>query len=399
MRFRLIDWATITFVSLILFLALGVQGWAAEPTPLDAPLAIDDVTLIAAVYPDPPQTADWPADQLFHYRLYLPADYDDHDRQYPIMFIASPIGNATMHTLGPKLLQDRWIVVLLVESRNRSNLWLPNFIAAHDDAMARVRAHPDMKFCTGLSGAARVCSVYPGIRDGFRGIILQAHGLWSPRIFEDGANQELAVFGTFGHLDMNLRYARQIRRAVPPTAPSLVEVWEGGHNWAPGPVLNRALDWVMRKALPLGPDPDMNDVHHWHFANLIAAYDRADTPIESDLIGRRLRAAYAHWPIAEDSDLNAGMSRIDAAMAAYEADPGYAAERAAAEAYAALLDEERASRGRDLFEMRDRYDALAAQHDGTVFAHKARYRAQTLAWETGQWQPTRKPRNQKRGWN
>jgi hypothetical protein len=260
----------------------AAPAWAEAPTPLDAPLPAGAVTMIAAAHAGP-AVPGWPAGRPFHYRLYLPRDYDDHERKYPVMFVASPRGDATMGPFAERLARDRWIVAMLVESRNGSNLWLANFIAAHDDVIRRVRVQPDMLFCTGVSGAAKVCSVYPEQRPGFRGVIAQAADLWNPRMFADPAHARLVVFGTFGAMDPNLRYARQIRAATPP-GQGLVEVWDGGHSWAPAPVLARALDWVEdRVFLDGGYDPALADAYRWYFENRLVGAEHAGSDAERGL--------------------------------------------------------------------------------------------------------------------
>ncbi len=87
---------------------------------------------------------------IFHYKAYLPKGYyEDSTRRYPCMFIASNTGNAVMGSLERRLKSDEWITVMLEESQNGP--WEPNvgnFLAAHDDAVARLRIQEGLKFAT-----------------------------------------------------------------------------------------------------------------------------------------------------------------------------------------------------------------------------------------------------------
>ncbi len=360
---------------LLTLLLSPVAARADSPTPPDVRLPAGHVSLIAV---GPPEEIAGSFARLFHYRLYLPADYHAAaPARYPVMFIASPSGHASMGAMAARLRRDRWVVVMLVESRNGSNDWMPNFLAAHDDVMGRVRVHPDMKFCTGLSGGARVCSVYPGMRSGFRGLVLQAAGLWSPRIFADGANRDLVIYGTFGAFDFNLKFARQVRRAIPPGARGLAEVWDGGHAWAPPEVFDRAMDWVEDAVfLRGGLRADHRDLDRWYLDNRLAAFERLanDPTLAVATMADRLLRFAAHRRLDLDPSI-AGMLRS-------AADRRTAADRAA-QSYYRLLIGEQGLRGNGLPVIADQYQALSDRFPKTDFGRRAGQRARALAFETG----------------
>ena len=283
----------------LLLISICPLAWAAEPTPLDQPLPAGQITLIAAssIY-GIQQMPGWPADGLFHYRLYVPVDYYQQQRKYPLMFIASPAGNAEMGHLEERLRRDRWLVVMLVESRNRSILWNPNFIAAYDDVMQRVRVQKEMLFCTGLSGAARVCGTFPAIRPGFQGLILQAAGFLQRPEYLIGPNADITVYGTFGRTDPNLPEIVNIRRVLPPHTRRLFEVWEGGHNWASVEVINRALQWSEDIAvLATEHEEDVSDMYHWYFLNRLNEAEETNSAIEKLRLNQRLLTLAERWQL------------------------------------------------------------------------------------------------------
>lgn len=362
--------------------AAGVR--AESPTPLDAPLARAGTTLIACAPGDHIDTSSDIVRDLYHYTLYVPHDYDDHDRRYPVMFLASPLGDATMGAFAERLVEDRWLVAMLVESRNGTADWLPNFECAYDDIAARVRVQPGMMFCSGLSGAARVCSAYPALRTGFRGMILQSAGPWGGRGFMTAGNEDMVIFATFGTLDFNFHHARRIRLFLPERVARMIEIFEGEHEWAPPPVAGRALDWVLEKALVARPyEAILADAYHWYFANRLAAYERLGSDIERYVANEGLQRLPEIWQLDLGSEAVAALAGMARRAAAYEADPAFAAEHAAWRAWSEVRAQDDASRGRDLDEIAAAYAAAATAHPGAVFGARAAARGKAVRWETG----------------
>ena len=362
--------------------AAGVR--AESPTLLDAPLARAGTTLIACAPGDHIDTSSDIVRDVYHYTLYVPHDYDDHDRRYPVMFLASPFGDATMGAFAERLVEDRWLVAMLVESRNGTADWLPNFECAYDDIAARVRVQPGMMFCSGLSGAARVCSAYPALRTGFRGMILQSAGPWGGRGFMTAGNEDMVVYATFGTLDFNFHHARRIRLFLPERVARMIEIFEGEHEWAPPPVAGRALDWVLEKALVARPyEAILADAYHWYFANRLAAYERLGSDIERYVANERLQRLPELWQLDLGSEAVAALAGMARRAAAYEADPAFAAEHAAWRAWSEVRAQDDASKGRDLDEIAAAYAAAATAHPGAVFGARAAARGKAVRWETG----------------
>ncbi len=373
------------FFALIAILAIGLTysalASANEPTPMDAPLAAGDITVIASPIP----VADGQSPEkvaLMHYRLYLPADYDDNgNRKYPVMFIAAPGGNARMGEMQNILVRERWIVAMLFESRNGSSDWLPNFMAAYDDLVQRVRSIESMHFCTGFSGAAKVCSVYPGIRPGFRGMILQGAGPWGVRAFTEPGNEDLLVYGTFGTLDGNFHHARRIRLSLPPYIRRLVTIWDGGHAWAPAHVFESALRWLEHAALTSAPyAPELDDAYQWFAENRLSDVTEAESDIARFAALEDIRGLPPEWRNAADSSL---VQRVDAAFANAAAPTGD--ERAAYEAFRAALRDDEADHGRNSAKIAETYESIADQFPDTMYGLIARDRGQAVYWETGQY--------------
>ena len=362
--------------AVLLLLASGAA--AEEATPLDAPLVPGETMLIAAPLADT-------ASPLLHYRLWIPPDYDRRpDSRYPVMFIAAPGGDADMGEMAARLKRERWLVAMLVESRNRSNAWMANFIAAHDDLLRRARVDEAMRFCTGLSGAAKVCSVFPRLRPGFRGMVLQAAGPWEPRLFAEAANSRTTVFGTFGSLDFNRGHSFRIRRGLPPTTRPMVEVWDGDHAWAPAAVFDRALDWLLAVALEdAAGDTALSEAYRWHIENRLADFARAGGDARRLAVADELETLARLAGALLDDGLRRRLRQAAEAVAGYAASEAGRREKAAEAEYRALLAREEANRGRELLTIADAYAALAESRAGTLAANLAEIRYRSLTWEMG----------------
>ena len=371
----------------VVILLLAGPPAAEEPTPLMAVLPAGEVSTIACLSPYGARqnVPDWPPDGIFHYRLYLPGDYHDHPtRQYPLMFIASPGGEAQMGHMAERLTRDRWVVAMLSESRNRSVLWYPNFVATYSDVMKRVRVHPQMLFCTGFSGGARVCSSYPSIRPGFQGLILQGAGYSGPAWVLTRSNARVTVYGLFGVQDPNRREAHRIRRRLPLHTRSLVEIWDGGHEWAPAPAFERSLDWAEDKALLEAEyDAGRAGVYMWYFMNKLARFERATSDVERYVLRRLLKTLPERWHLDLDDATRARFQAVDTALIAFSEDDALQREIAAHDAFDKALRADEAQRVGDLSEIIQQYGEIAERYPDTQFGRRALMRQQSLHWETG----------------
>ena len=360
---------------------------AEEPTPLMAVLPAGEVTTIGCLSPYGARqnVPDWPPDGIFHYRLYLPIDYHDHPtRQYPLMFIASPGGEARMGRMAERLTRDRWVVAMLAESRNRSVLWYPNFVATYSDVLKRVRVHPEMLFCTGFSGGARVCSSYPSIRPGFQGLILQGAGYSGPDWVLTRSNARVAVYGLFGARDPNRREAHRIRRRLPLHTRRLVEIWNGGHEWAPAPAFERALDWAEDKALLEAEyDAGRDGVYEWYFLNKLARFENAASDVERHVLRRLLKTLPERWHLELDDAARERFRAADTALIAFSEDDTLQREIAAYDAFDKALRADEAQRVGDLSEIIQQYGEIAERYPNTQFGQRALMRQQSVRWETG----------------
>ncbi len=244
-------------LGLVVLLQFGITLFAT--TPMDEKIPEEKITMIECEYKYDKKVVDEDNKiendgKAFHYQVYLPKGYYDHpDERFPCIFVASPHGNAPMTNIDARMKKDRWIVIMLVESKNGDPQWIANFISAHDDAVQRFRMLEGMKYCTGFSGGARCASRFPGMRPGFAGIILQGAGF-----YQNGGiyimtpvdkYPNLAVYMTMGKKDSNRSEIPKLPDALPRKTPFKLELFDGTHEWAPAECMDHAFDWLEQQLL------------------------------------------------------------------------------------------------------------------------------------------------------
>jgi predicted peptidase len=235
----------------------------AETTPLTQPLSDESETTITCELIQPPRFSEVPVFKTpkeaqntkgtYHYKLWLPKGYSaDPKKQWPCMFIMSAGGNASMGKMENYLKSNGFVVVMLVEAKNGP--WEPivgNFLAAHDDVIKRVRIAEGKKYATGQSGGARGSSVFVQLRPGFGGLILQSAGA----SFDDANNYHIAgikrnaqlrIAMTMGNSDKNIGEVDRMKKLFSTQRLAVFE-FNGGHEWAPADVFEKAMTWVNEK--------------------------------------------------------------------------------------------------------------------------------------------------------
>lgn len=387
----------------LLLLLLTLLPCLAATTPTDAPLPEDQITTIevdypggnvragSAVVPTKPGT--------YHYKVYVPKGYAaEKGRTYPTLFIFSPDGDANMTDLEERLKSDRWIVVMLVESRNGE--WDPiaaNFVAAHDDAVKRLRVAEGFKVATGFSGGGRAASLAAAARPGFAAVLCQGAGFWTsnPTVQYDVSaatvNRSLCVALTVGDGDPNHTEAATLAKALPPGTPYRPLFFRGGHQWAPKEVANDALDWVEELVYFEAPAAaSLKPLYLVKAEALLAEAGGASGLVKYAALDRAMDLI-AKRRLINESSLKEKLPEARKAMAELKRDPDLKPQIAGRDAYrraSGAEDVARARFGRNEAQLRAAlvdvgraYAALAKQFPGTDFGRSAKVRVESLELE------------------
>ncbi|MCJ8330758.1 MAG: hypothetical protein HRT89_25170 [Lentisphaeria bacterium] len=264
-----------------LYLLLAVSMLFAKPTPLSLKLKGDATTLIECNLAKPIEKSPFKKALTaplkgYHYNLYIPANYTKYKTlKFPVMFISSPTGKAGMTTLKQRLIDDHWIVVMLIESKEGDENWLNNFLAAHDDVMKRCRIAKNGKFAAGLGEGARYVSSYPLFRKGFQGIFCHGAGFYKGfskknyyKWFKDG----IKVAMSFDDTNANAYEAHKLRRDLNKECKYRLFFYKGENSWAPTDIVNDMMNW-MNNQIFAQKDRDApkakasKDLFFWHYSN------------------------------------------------------------------------------------------------------------------------------------
>jgi dienelactone hydrolase len=344
----------------------------AATTPLTARLEEDNVTPIECSSKGLTYTLggktyqpDGPAGATYHYRVYVPAGYyADKTAWYPCVFITSPTGNAEMGTMEARIKAGKYIAIMLDEAQNGP--WAPivgNFLAAHDDAVRRLRIAPGFKFATGFSGGARAASYFIGLRPGFTGLFLQGAGFYATRSPDEEfltAKQAtgLAVFAAFGKDDENQAEADVLKKSLPKDVPYSYVIFPGGHDPAPDLVVNQAFDWLENHVymeLPDDPkaDPRVKALHQAailrYFKSLMDATQGTGTDplLKYETLQRAKKVAEKHaLDKSSDADLAEKAQMLPKRLEALATSPRLKKELEARDEYLRVVDIENQLRPR-----------------------------------------------------
>lgn len=361
-----------------------------ETTPLDQALAEEKEITIACEITVAVPKASVPvfdsakegeeAKGTYHYKLWLPKGYlADPQRRWPCWFIMSPGGNAGMGVMAPKLKSSGYVVVMPQEAKNGP--WAPivgSLLASHDDAVKRVRIQEGLKFATGFSGGARMSGLLAQMRPGFSGLYLQGAGL-PPKgngYHTAGLTKipGFAVAMAVGEKDKNLHEVKMVQAALPGVR-FLPLSFDGGHQWAPPEMFDKALAWLEQQVYLEGPArPEMKPVYTAYFNQRRSEWAALTSPWERYRTGDSLLALVRTRNLVADPAVAPALREIQMELNRLRSDPAIAREALAADAWRRLEESQRgASPQKIAADARD----FAKRYPGTEAAKKAEAKANT----------------------
>jgi len=202
------------------------------------------------------------------YALYLPSNYTPA-KKWPIVYTFDPMAQGTVPAEKYKDLAERYGYILVASNNSRNGSWYDSIRAAlaiWQDTHVRFSLAPRRAYATGFSGGARVaCALGRMARGEVAGVIGMGAG------FPLGAGQGPSVdlpfifYGTVGIRDFNYPEMMQLHRTLTDlNIVHRVEVFDGGHDWAPLPVFVEAIEWMELRAMKTGSrEKDETRVTEW----------------------------------------------------------------------------------------------------------------------------------------
>ena len=190
------------------------------------------------------------------YALYLPSAYT-RARRWPSIYFFDPGGRGQRPVALYKDIAEKYGIVMAGSnnSRNFSSDELKNLNAIWNDTHLRLALDERRIYTSGFSGGARVAGsmALSCLPCKIAGVIAQGAGYPNGG---DTSNDRLFYFFAVGNQDFNWREIVTVRRARERDGlPYRVRVFAGGHQWAPAPVIEDAVEWMMVKAMQAGDLP------------------------------------------------------------------------------------------------------------------------------------------------
>lgn len=201
------------------------------------------------------------ADRSLSYALYVPSQYDSK-KKCPVLFALDPMARGRVPVERFKDAAETYGYIVAGSNNSRNGPWAPSakaIMVMFNDVLERFAIDQRRVYATGFSGGARVaCRLGYGLRGQIAGVI--ACGAGFPAETPPSAPVPFAFFGTAGVEDFNYVEMRQLDRTLDALgATHRVEIFDGGHGWAPAELCARAIEWMelqaMKSALRVRSEP------------------------------------------------------------------------------------------------------------------------------------------------
>jgi len=188
------------------------------------------------------------------YALYLPSNYSP-DRSWPLIAAFDPGARGKMPVERFRQAAEQYGYIVCGSNNSRNGPWAPTAEAAQAmlrDVSQRFAVDDKRLYLTGFSGGARVATrIALSLRDNVAGVIGCGAGLSTG--LQPSALAPFAYYGTVGTEDFNYPEMKQLERSFESTTVAHhLEVFEGGHDWAPADSCVRAIEWMIIQGMKSG---------------------------------------------------------------------------------------------------------------------------------------------------
>lgn len=230
------------------------------------------------------------------YALYVPSNYSS-TRKWALLAAFDPAARGFIPVERFKEAADRYGYIVCGSNTSRNGPLQPSADAAKamiSDVAARFAIDDKRVYLTGFSGGARAATALAvWLKDHVAGVIGCGSG-FAPGI-DPSPSLPFVYYGIVGSEDFNYAEMKLLDRKLQAAGVTYrVEVFEGGHTWAPSDVCLRAVEWMELHAMKTGrrarDDP---------FIDRLIKTAR-DNAISSESAGRSLDTYRAYLGIVAD---------------------------------------------------------------------------------------------------
>lgn len=191
------------------------------------------------------------ADITLSYALYVPSNYDSK-KKWPVLFAFDPGARGLAPVERFRDGAETYGYIVAGSNNSRNGPWAPSvkaITAMWNDVVERFAVDQRRVYLAGFSGGARVaCHLGNALKGQIAGVVACGGGF--PPETAPSQSMPFVFFGTTGVEDFNYVEMRQLDRTLDGLgATHRVEVFEGGHAWAPAELCTRALEWMELQAM------------------------------------------------------------------------------------------------------------------------------------------------------
>jgi len=179
------------------------------------------------------------------YAACLPSDYEQRG-ECPVLFCFDPgaDGSGAVRKFAFAAEKYGWIVVGSLSAQNGP--WEPIIRAQSamlEDIKKRYKTNDDKYYAAGFSGGARMSyTIAYNHPSRFKGVIACGAGFGQGSI-----SRRVSVYNCVGEKDSNLNEVKKAREELRKRGiKSELNVFPGGHDWPPDPVIKQAVDWIAK---------------------------------------------------------------------------------------------------------------------------------------------------------
>jgi len=190
------------------------------------------------------------ADSAQSYSLFLPSYYNEDDI-WPVIFLFDPagMGMRAMELFAPSA--EEFGYILAASNTTENGPWDSFLIGANAmfrDVEGRFKIDPYRRYTAGFSGAAEAASGLAVMYDGIIGVIGCGSG-FSPN-YAPHFDVDFHYIGLIGDRDSHYQEMQNLGKVLERYhVDYFIQVYPGGHDWPPEPVIRDAFFWLEFKAM------------------------------------------------------------------------------------------------------------------------------------------------------
>jgi len=246
------------------------------------------------------------------YALYLPSNYSIQ-RKWPIVYAFDPGAHGRVPVDTFREAAEKYGYIVVGSNNSRNGPWEPSVVAIRAlwvDTHARFSLDDGRVYTTGFSGGARVAtSIAQGLKGQVAGVIACGAGFPIAPAQRPSKDTPFVFYATVGIRDFNFSELRELDKTLTDVGITHhVEIFDGGHEWAPKELAAGALEWMDLQAMKSGRRDKDTSLTEAIYAEHLEKARRVDEA------GDTARAFHYYQDLAEDFRGLRDVSEVEARL-------------------------------------------------------------------------------------